>query len=150
MEGHRCPIRHQLSLKVGVNVKTGQLKAIKAALRLSRRHVQALMSEVGFYFRSLTTAKPNSLGHRCPVIRFNCLAHKGSEVHTSVRYMCFSISPSQAFECCNDQLLDGHPPSPNILVIVMTNLLGNLISPSSRANIYNVGSSSPQSGAFFP
>ena len=41
-----------------VDVKRGQLMAIKAALRLSRRLVHAMMFKVGFYFRSLTTTKP--------------------------------------------------------------------------------------------
>ena len=49
MAGHRCPIIHRLNLKAGVIVKNGQLKAIKAALRLSRCHVHTLIFEVGFY-----------------------------------------------------------------------------------------------------
>ena len=50
MVGHRCPIIHRLNPKDCVDIKNGQLKAIKAALRFSCRHVHALMFEVGFYF----------------------------------------------------------------------------------------------------
>ena len=53
MVGHRCPIIHRLNPKDCVDIKNGQLKAIKAALRFSCRHVHALMFEVGFYFWSL-------------------------------------------------------------------------------------------------
>ena len=69
-------VGHQLNLKVHVDVKNDQLKATKAVLRLSRRHVHALMLKSGFYFRSLTTTKPIVkespiyLVHRCPTIRF--------------------------------------------------------------------------------
>lgn len=52
MAGHHWPIIHQLNLKARVDVENGQLKAIKAALRLSQRHVHAPMFEVGFYFYS--------------------------------------------------------------------------------------------------
>ena len=48
MAGHRCPIIHQFSHKVRVDVKNDQLKAIEAALRLSQHHVHALMFEVDF------------------------------------------------------------------------------------------------------
>ena len=47
-----------LNLKAHVDVKKIQLKAIKAMLRLSRHLVYAMMFEVGFYCRSLTTTKP--------------------------------------------------------------------------------------------
>ena len=76
MVGHWCPITHRLSLKDHVDINNGQLKTIKAGLRLSRHLVHALMFEVGFYFRSLTTTKSIIkealiyLGHRCPTIRF--------------------------------------------------------------------------------
>ena len=50
MVGHRCSIIHRLNPKDCVDIKNGQLKAIKAALRFSCRHVHALMFEVGFYF----------------------------------------------------------------------------------------------------
>jgi hypothetical protein len=56
--GHRCLIIHRLNPKVRVDVKNDQLKVIKATLKLSRHYVHALMFEVGFYFRSLTTTKP--------------------------------------------------------------------------------------------
>ena len=49
---------NHLNPKARVNVKNGQLKAIKATLRLSRPPIHALMFEVGFYFRSLTSTKP--------------------------------------------------------------------------------------------
>jgi hypothetical protein len=42
---------HQLNPKARVDVRFGLLKAIKAALILSRRPVHALMFEVGFYFQ---------------------------------------------------------------------------------------------------
>jgi hypothetical protein len=67
---------HRLNLKVHLNVRNGQLKTTKAALKLSPRHVHALMFKVGFYFRSLTTTKPIVkeariyLVHECPTIRF--------------------------------------------------------------------------------
>ena len=76
MACHQCPIIHQLNPKTFVDVKNGQLEAIKAAKRLSRCPIHAQMFEVGFYFRSLTTTKPiikEALvyyGHRCPAIRF--------------------------------------------------------------------------------
>ena len=50
MVGHRCPIIHRFNLEARVEVKNGQLKAIKGASISSQRHVQALMFEVGFYF----------------------------------------------------------------------------------------------------
>ena len=58
MAGHRCPIIHWLNLNARVNIKNGQLNAIKAGSRLSQRLVHALMFKVGFYFRPLTTTKP--------------------------------------------------------------------------------------------
>ena len=76
MAEHRCPILHRLTLKAQVDVKNGQLKAIKTTFRFSRRLVHALMLKVGFYFRSLTTTKPIIkeapiyLGHGCAAIRF--------------------------------------------------------------------------------
>ena len=44
---------HQFSHEAHVDVKNGQLKVIKAALRLSQRPLHVLMFKVGFYFRSL-------------------------------------------------------------------------------------------------
>jgi hypothetical protein len=76
MSGHRSPIMHRSNPKVQVDVKYGQLKVIKAALRLSRHYVHAPMSKTGFYFWSLTTTKRIIkvatiwLGHRCPAVRF--------------------------------------------------------------------------------
>ena len=58
MMGHWCPIIHWLNPKARVDIKNGQLKAIKAMLRLSGRHVHTLMFKFGFYFKSLTTTKP--------------------------------------------------------------------------------------------
>ena len=58
MTGHQCPIRHWLNPKVCVDIKNDQLKEIKATLRLSRHYVHALVFEVGFCLRSLTTTKP--------------------------------------------------------------------------------------------
>ena len=55
---HRCPIIHQLNPKAHVIIKNGQLKAIKATLRLSQHPIHTLMFEVSFYFQSLTTTKP--------------------------------------------------------------------------------------------
>ena len=69
---------YRLNPKAHVDVKNGQLKAFKTVLRLSQYHVHALMFEIGFYFRSLTTTKriitegPIYFGHWCPAIRFNC------------------------------------------------------------------------------
>ena len=54
--GPRCPILHQFSHKARVDIKNGRLKAIEAALRLSRCLVHNVMLEVGFYFQLLTTA----------------------------------------------------------------------------------------------
>ena len=71
--GHWCPIIHWLNPKSRVNVKNDQLKAIKATLGLSRRHVYALMFEVSFYFLSLTTTKPiikEAPIYLCLAIRF--------------------------------------------------------------------------------
>lgn len=77
MAGHQCSEIHRLNPKARVDVKFGLLKAIKAALKLSRRPVHGLMFQVGCYFRSLTTMKPIikeeapiNLGHRCPTTRF--------------------------------------------------------------------------------
>ena len=76
MAGHQCPMIHQFNLKTCVDVKNGQLKAIKATLRLSRRRVHTSMFKVGLCFRSLTTTKsfikeaPIYLGHQCPATRF--------------------------------------------------------------------------------
>jgi hypothetical protein len=81
MAGDRCLIIHWLNLKARVDVKNDQLKAIKAALGLSRRHIHSLMFEIGFYFRSLMITipiikkAPIYLGHRCPAIRLICLPH---------------------------------------------------------------------------
>ena len=58
MVGHQCPIIHMLNSKACFKVKNGQLKAIKATLRLSRRPIHALMFKGGFMFLSLTTTKP--------------------------------------------------------------------------------------------
>ena len=75
MAGHQCPIIHRLNHNTHVDIKNDQLKAIKAALRLSRCLSHDLMFEVGFYFRSLTITKPIIkeapiyLGHWCHVIR---------------------------------------------------------------------------------
>ena len=75
MAGHWCPIIHRLNLKTHVDVKNGQLKAVKAALR---HLVHALMFKVGFYFRSFPTTKSIIkkaliyLGHHYPAIRFIC------------------------------------------------------------------------------
>jgi hypothetical protein len=54
MAGPRCPMMHWFSHKARVNIKNGRLKAIKAALSLSRRLVHDMMFEVHFYFQSLT------------------------------------------------------------------------------------------------
>jgi hypothetical protein len=73
---HRCPILHRWNPKAHVDVTNGQLKVIKAVLRLSRRPRHALMFKVGSYFQSLTTTKPIikealiHLGHWCLAIRF--------------------------------------------------------------------------------
>ena len=48
--GHRCPVIHWLNPKAHVNIKNDKLKAIKAVLRLSRRHAHAMMFKVDFYF----------------------------------------------------------------------------------------------------
>jgi hypothetical protein len=75
MVGHQCPIIHQLNPKAPFDIKNGQSKAMKAALRLSRRHVHTLIFEIGFYFQSLIATKPlikdapSYLGHQCPAIR---------------------------------------------------------------------------------
>ena len=50
MAGHQCPIIYRLTPKARVDVNIGQLKVIKAALRLSKRYVDALMFEISFYF----------------------------------------------------------------------------------------------------
>ena len=50
MAGHRCSIIHRLNLKAHIDVKNDQLKAIKVALRLYRRHVHALLLKVNYYF----------------------------------------------------------------------------------------------------
>ena len=54
MAGHWCPIIHRFNLKTCVNVKNGQLKAIKAVLRLSRCIVHTLMINVGFLLFLIT------------------------------------------------------------------------------------------------
>ena len=78
MAGQRCPIVHRLNPKARVDVKNDQLKAIKAALGLSRCPVHVVTFKVGFYFESLTTTKPITrevpiyLAHRYPAERFNC------------------------------------------------------------------------------
>jgi hypothetical protein len=59
---NQCPKRHYLNPKARVDIKNGQLKAIEAMLRVSRRHVHALMFEASFHFRSLTTTKPITKG----------------------------------------------------------------------------------------
>ena len=48
--GTQCSIVHQLYPKACVDIKNDQLKAVKAALRLSQRLVHALVFKVGFYF----------------------------------------------------------------------------------------------------
>ena len=67
MEGHHkgiyggikgIPSWCWLNPKARVDVKTGQLKAIKVALRLSQHPVHALMFRIGYYFWSLTTTIP--------------------------------------------------------------------------------------------
>ena len=58
MGGDRCPIIHRLNPKARVDIKNGQLKAMKAALRFSRHHVHTLIFKVGFYFQLLTITKP--------------------------------------------------------------------------------------------
>ena len=50
VKGHECPIIQQLNPEIRVDVKNGQLKAIKVALNLSPRHVHALIFKAGFYF----------------------------------------------------------------------------------------------------
>ena len=55
MAGPLCPIMHRFSHKAPVNIKNGQLKAIKAALSLSQCLEHNVMFEVDFYFQSLTT-----------------------------------------------------------------------------------------------
>ena len=77
MAGHRCPIIHQFSCKACVvNVEKGQLKAIKGALRLSRRIVHAQMFEVGLFLFLITyNHKTNRQGGSDlfrPAIRFKC------------------------------------------------------------------------------
>ena len=49
-DGTRFPMIHQLNPKACVNIKNGQLKVIKAVLRLSQHIIHALMFEIGFYF----------------------------------------------------------------------------------------------------
>lgn len=41
---------HKLNSKARVDIKNDHLKAIKVALRLSRRRVHALLFEADFYF----------------------------------------------------------------------------------------------------
>ena len=78
MAEYWCLIIPQLNPKARVDVKNGQLKAIKAVLRLSRRPIHALIFKVRFYFQSFTTTKPIIkeapiyLGHCCSAIRFIC------------------------------------------------------------------------------
>ena len=48
MAGHQCPIIYRLYPEIRVDIKNGQLKAIKAALRLSQHLVHTLMFEVGY------------------------------------------------------------------------------------------------------
>jgi hypothetical protein len=62
MAGHRCPIIHQLNLKARVNIKNGQLKAIKVTLRLSQCHVHAPIVEHGFHFLIIYNHKINHYG----------------------------------------------------------------------------------------
>ena len=77
--GHWCLMIHWFSHKAHVNVKSEQVKAIKAALRLSRHHVHALVFKVGLFCRSLSTTKPIvkealiHLGHQCLTIRLTCV-----------------------------------------------------------------------------
>ena len=76
MVRHRCSITHRLNPKARVDVKNGQLQAIKMMLRLSRHPVHAMIFEVGFYLQSLTITTPITkeaaiyLGHLYPTIRF--------------------------------------------------------------------------------
>ena len=55
MAGPKCPIMHRFSHKACVDVKNGQLKAIKATLSLSWCLGHNVMIEVDFYFQSMTT-----------------------------------------------------------------------------------------------
>ena len=55
MAGPWCPIMHQFSHKVYVDVKNGRLKVVKATLSLSPCIVHNVMFEVDFCFQSLTT-----------------------------------------------------------------------------------------------
>ena len=57
MAKHHCRIIHQCNLKGHVDVKNGQLKTIKATLRLSRQRV--LTFEVGFIFDHLQPQNPS-------------------------------------------------------------------------------------------
>ena len=99
MGGDRCPIIHRLNPKARVDIKNGQLKAMKAALRFSRRHVHTLIFKVGFYFQLLTITKPIIkeapiyLGHQCPAIRFICCSCQLNDTYSMVKhlYMYFLI-----------------------------------------------------------
>ena len=53
MAGIWCPIIHRLNPKVCVDIKSGQLKAIKATLKLSQCRVHTLMFKVGYIFDHL-------------------------------------------------------------------------------------------------
>ena len=57
MAGHRCPIIHRIHPKAHVDVRNGQLHAIKATWRLSRRLVHALMFELISTFNHLQPQK---------------------------------------------------------------------------------------------
>jgi hypothetical protein len=60
MAGHRCPMIHRFNPTALVDVENGELKAIKAALRLSRHPIHALMFKVGFFvFSHLQPTKTN-------------------------------------------------------------------------------------------
>ena len=78
MAGHRCFTIHWLIPKTRVDVNNGQLKVIKATLRLSRHRVYVMMFEVGIYLQSLTITKAIAeealiyLGHWGLAMRFIC------------------------------------------------------------------------------
>jgi hypothetical protein len=65
-----------LNLKARVDVRNVQLKATKAALRLSQHLIHAMMFEVGLLLSVTYNHKTNHQGgsdlfdHRCPAIRF--------------------------------------------------------------------------------
>ena len=60
MAGHQCPIIQRFNPEALVDVKNGQLKAIRAALRLSRHLVHALMFKVDFIYLFSVTYNPQN------------------------------------------------------------------------------------------